>query len=91
MPIVDPHFIKLDPTSSTVFFLEKKGMKLDLGCLAKGYSADKVAQYLKEHGVTSALINLEEISSPSGITKPKKESLADWDSRSAKILVAIIS
>ena len=57
LPLVNPHFIKLDPTSSTVF-LEKKGMKLDLGCLAKGYSADKVAQYLKAHGVTSALINL---------------------------------
>ena len=57
LPLVDPHFIKLDPSGSTVF-LEKKGMKLDLGCLAKGYSADKVAQYLKEHGVTSALINL---------------------------------
>ena len=57
LPLVNPHFIKLDPTNSTVF-LEKKGMKLDLGCLAKGYSADKVAQYLKTHGVTSALINL---------------------------------
>ena len=57
LPLVDPHFIELDPTSSTVF-LEKKGMKLDLGCLAKGYSADKVAQYLKARGVTSALINL---------------------------------
>ena len=57
LPLVDPHFIKLDPANSTVY-LEKKGMKLDLGCLAKGYSADKVAQYLKTHGVTSALINL---------------------------------
>lgn len=33
-------------------------MKIDLGCLAKGYSADKVAQFLREEGVTSALINL---------------------------------
>ena len=33
-------------------------MKIDLGCLAKGYSADKVATFLKENGVTSALINL---------------------------------
>ena len=57
LPLVNPHFIKLDPTSSTVF-LDKKGMKLDLGCLAKGYSADKVSTFLKENGVTSALINL---------------------------------
>ena len=33
-------------------------MKIDLGCLAKGYSADKVATFLKENNVTSALINL---------------------------------
>ncbi len=33
-------------------------MKIDLGCLAKGYSADKVATFLRENGVTSALINL---------------------------------
>ena len=57
LPLINPSYIKLDPIHSTVF-LEKKGMKIDLGCLAKGYSADKVAQYLKAHGVTSALINL---------------------------------
>ena len=57
LPLIDPHFIKLDPIDSTVF-LEKKGMKIDLGCLAKGYSADKVATFLKDKGVTSALINL---------------------------------
>ena len=57
LPLIDPHFIKLDSVNSTVF-LEKKGMKIDLGCLAKGYSADKVAAFLKENGVTSALINL---------------------------------
>ena len=57
LPLIDPRFIKLDSISSTVF-LEKKGMKIDLGCLAKGYSADKVATFLKENGVTSALINL---------------------------------
>jgi len=57
LPLIDPHFIKLDSVNSTVF-LEKKGMKIDLGCLAKGYSADKVAAFLKENSVTSALINL---------------------------------
>ena len=39
-------------------FLAKEGMKLDLGCLAKGYIADKIADYLKSQHVTSALINL---------------------------------
>lgn len=65
-------------------------MKLDLGCLAKGYSADKVAQYLKEHGVTSALINLGEIFSPSGTIKPRRKAwqIGIQDPRN---LVAIIS
>ena len=57
LPLINPHYIELDSTTSTVF-LKQKGMKIDLGCLAKGYSADKVAQFLKEEGVTSALINL---------------------------------
>ena len=39
-------------------FLAKEGMKLDLGCLAKGYIADKIADYLKSQHVRSALINL---------------------------------
>ncbi len=33
-------------------------MRIDLGCIAKGYIADLVMQQLKELGVTSALINL---------------------------------
>ena len=57
LPLINPHSIELDSSTSTVF-LKQKGMKIDLGCLAKGYSADKVAQFLREEGVTSALINL---------------------------------
>ena len=33
-------------------------MKIDLGALAKGYIADRIADYLKAENVTSALINL---------------------------------
>ena len=57
LPLINPQYIELDSSTSTVF-LKQKGMKIDLGCLAKGYSADKVAQFLREEGVTSALINL---------------------------------
>lgn len=57
LSLTDPQFIELDPLNHTVF-LAKKGMKLDLGCLAKGYIADKIAEYLKSQHVTSALINL---------------------------------
>ena len=57
LPLINPHYIELDSSTSTVL-LKQKGMKIDLGCLAKGYSADKVAQFLRKEGVTSALINL---------------------------------
>ena len=57
LSLTDPQLIELDPLSCTVF-LAKEGMKLDLGCLAKGYIADKIADYLKSQHVMSALINL---------------------------------
>ena len=34
------------------------GMEIDLGGIAKGYAGRKAAEYLREHGVTSALLNL---------------------------------
>lgn len=39
-------------------FLQKKGMRLDLGGIAKGYAADKTAEMLKKAGITKALIDL---------------------------------
>lgn len=36
----------------------KNGAEIDLGGIAKGYIADRVAQYLSEKGVTSACINM---------------------------------
>lgn len=38
--------------------LSRTGMAVDLGCIAKGYTASHVAQMLSELGVSSALINL---------------------------------
>lgn len=57
LSLTDPQLIKLDPLNCTVF-LAKEGMNLDLGCLAKGYIADRIADYLESQHVTSALINL---------------------------------
>ncbi|MDN6161692.1 MAG: FAD:protein FMN transferase [Atopostipes sp.] len=44
--------------SENEVYLSKKGMAIDLGALAKGYIADRLIDYLKEVGATSALINL---------------------------------
>lgn len=38
--------------------LAMQGMELDLGAIAKGYAADRIAAYLKETGFTSAIIDL---------------------------------
>lgn len=38
--------------------LMKKGMKLDVGALAKGYIADKLKEYLTNNGVKHAIIDL---------------------------------
>ncbi len=38
--------------------LKRQGMSLDLGGIAKGYSADEAARILKENGVKHAIVNL---------------------------------
>lgn len=49
--------IELNEYTNEVF-LNKKGMILDLGSIAKGYAADEVAKLLKNEGVTRAIIDL---------------------------------
>ncbi len=38
--------------------LNKKGMEIDLGGIAKGYAADKIVEYLKSQNIEKAIINL---------------------------------
>ena len=57
LKLIDPQNIRLDEKKQTVF-LSQKGMKIDLGSLAKGYIADRVISYLKQQGASSAMINL---------------------------------
>jgi thiamine biosynthesis lipoprotein len=56
LPLVDYRMIEVDSTNNTVY-LPKKGMKIDLGGVAKGYAIDKAIEALKSSGITSALIN----------------------------------
>ncbi|MGE3821738.1 MAG: FAD:protein FMN transferase, partial [Isosphaeraceae bacterium] len=48
-------FLTLDPESRSVR-LEKPGMKLDLGGIAKGWASDEALKVLKRHGIESALV-----------------------------------
>ena len=44
--------------SEKKIMLKEKGMKIDLGGIAKGYSADSVAEVLRQNNVEHAIINL---------------------------------
>ena len=57
LKITNPKSICLERETFSVY-LREKGMKIDLGALAKGYIADRLVDYLKEVKVNSALINL---------------------------------
>ena len=46
----------LNHADSTVFFAQK-GMRIDLGGIAKGYAIDRAAKILKDRGIGSFLIN----------------------------------
>ncbi len=48
--------VVIDQRSGTVH-LQKKGMRLDLGGIAKGFVAEKVIQRLKEQGIPAALVD----------------------------------
>ena len=50
-------YLQVDEKHSTLF-LSRPGMGLDLGSVAKGYAADQAARVLRDHGVTTSLIDL---------------------------------
>jgi thiamine biosynthesis lipoprotein len=49
--------IIVDEHSKTVF-LARKGMKIDLGAIAKGYAADEVSRIIREANINKAIIDL---------------------------------
>ncbi len=57
LPLIDYTKVTLDEQESSVY-LEKKGMMLDLGGIAKGYAADEVAKILISYNIDKAIINL---------------------------------
>ncbi|MGM9973130.1 MAG: FAD:protein FMN transferase [Clostridiaceae bacterium] len=57
MSLIGYDRVLLDEEKQTVF-LQDEGMMLDLGSIAKGYTADVIGEILKSHGVQNALIDL---------------------------------
>ena len=72
----------VDEAAGTVR-LEDPEMMLDLGGIAKGYIADRVAEYLRSRGVTSAIVNLggniEVIRGKSTSSDPGEEEQFDFN------------
>ncbi len=57
LPLIGYNNIELNDDDKTIY-LKKKGMMIDLGGIAKGYTADVISELLTEEGVKSAIINL---------------------------------
>lgn len=56
LPLVNYENIHIDAADTTIF-LSQKGMRLDLGGIAKGYAIDRAAAVLKKNGLSRFLIN----------------------------------
>lgn len=56
MTLVDEDMLQLEGNNTA--YLEKEGMAVDLGAIAKGYASDVVADLLRQEDVSSALVSL---------------------------------
>ena len=56
VPAVDYRHVLLDPNNQTVQF-SQKGVRIDLGGIAKGYSVDRGIDVLKSFGITRAYVS----------------------------------
>ncbi len=54
--LVDYRLIRLDPQQKTIE-LQKTGMRIDLGGIAKGYALDEAMRVLRKRGITRAFVD----------------------------------
>jgi len=57
LSLVNYQDVVVDKAAGTVF-LKRKGMRLDLGAIAKGYAADEVGRIIAKHRISRAIIDL---------------------------------
>jgi len=57
LTLIDYRKVIINDEEGTVF-LTLKGMKLDLGAVAKGYAADEVIRIIAKHGIQRAIVDL---------------------------------
>ena len=56
LPLIDSRLLTLDAEAVTVRF-ENKGVRIDLGGIAKGYAVDRGIEILGQHGIEHGLIS----------------------------------
>jgi thiamine biosynthesis lipoprotein len=82
LPLINYRFIQFDDKNHSVY-LTKKGVKLDLGSITKGFVAMKMVDELKKEGVTTGIVNLGSSSifvmgdSPRGSNSPWNIGIKD--------------
>ena len=57
LPLADPDYVDVDEQTSGISF-NKSGVEIDLGGIAKGYTAQRVMSIMADMGVKSAIISL---------------------------------
>ena len=57
MQLIDPWMVELNDDDHTAF-LKQEGMELDLGGIAKGWTADRIRDLWRAYGVEAGIINL---------------------------------
>lgn len=57
LPLTNYQLVQMNDEEKTVL-LPKEGMIIDLGAIAKGFAADKLAEYFESQGIKHGVINL---------------------------------
>ncbi|MEJ2636961.1 MAG: FAD:protein FMN transferase [Calditrichia bacterium] len=73
LPLVNYRLMVLNERDSTVY-LQKKGMKIDLGGIAKGYAIDRGVHVLKQNNISQFFLN----AGGDIYTSGKKDGLEKW-------------
>src|SRR4029079_6536525 len=73
LPLLSYHHIHLDAAKQTVF-LDKEGVKISLGGIAKGYAVDKAARILEAAGLASFFVQ----AGGDLFTRGKKPDGSEW-------------
>jgi thiamine biosynthesis lipoprotein len=55
LPLIDYRALVVDPTRGTAY-LQKRGMRVHLGGIGKGYAVERAAKIFRDHGVENFLI-----------------------------------